>query len=186
MFFFCGFLGMAIESRRVRRWLAAGTVAGQGVSSGAITEPASYRSSFNPFPSLVIGITGAAMSAHHQEYVFQVKVHELWGYLLLGFTALRFATYALLWLAPPNSVLPTRPPTEALAGFFLACGGLSFMFSSEELGFAAMRRGRDGTCCLSKGRTHGSFSLRRHDDVHANRCCAHLRLHVLDLLGCCI
>jgi hypothetical protein len=26
----------------------------------------------NPIPALIIGITGAAMSAHHQTYVFQV------------------------------------------------------------------------------------------------------------------
>lgn len=144
MFWFCGFLGMAIESKLARRWLAGGAVLSS--SSSALTtieEPASYRASFNPFPALVIGITGAAMSAHHQEYVFQVQVHDLWGKLLLGFTLLRCLTYFFLWVAPIKSSLPTRPPTEALASFFLTCGGLVFMMSSEELGFAAMRRGRD-------------------------------------------
>ena len=42
-------------------------------------------------------------------------------------------------------MLPSRPPTEALGSFFLTCGGLVFIFSTEEITFAAMRRGRDGT-----------------------------------------
>lgn len=41
-------------------------------------------------------------------------------------------------------MLPSRPPTEALGSFFLTCGGLVFIFSTEEITFAAMRRGRDG------------------------------------------
>lgn len=74
----------------------------------------------------------------------QVQIHQLWGWLLLGFSVLRCLTYFFLWLGPPNSVLPSRPPTEALGSFFLACGGLVFMFSTEEVTLAAMRRGRDG------------------------------------------
>jgi len=58
---------------------------------------------------------------------------------------MRCLTYFFLWLGPPNSILPSRPPTEALGSFFLSCGGLVFMFSTEEVTFAAMRRGRDGT-----------------------------------------
>lgn len=41
-------------------------------------------------------------------------------------------------------MLPSRPPTEALGSFFLTCGGLVFIFSTEEITIAAMRRGRDG------------------------------------------
>ena len=41
-------------------------------------------------------------------------------------------------------MLPSRPPTEALGSFFLTCGGLVFIFSTEEVTIAAMRRGRDG------------------------------------------
>ena len=74
----------------------------------------------------------------------QVRIHQLWGWLLLGFSVLRCLTYFFLWLGPPKSVLPSRPPTEALGSFFLACGGLMFMFSTEELTLAAMRKGRDG------------------------------------------
>jgi len=144
MFWFAGLVGMGMESRRVRRWLAASAITAQGPNRPtSVIEPPSYRASFNPFPALVIGVTGAAMSAHAQTYVFQVQVHQLWGWLLLGFSVVRCLTYFFLWLGPPTSVLPSRPPTEALGSFFLACGGLLFMFSTEELTLAAMRKGRD-------------------------------------------
>lgn len=108
----------------------------------AQTQPASYYASFNPFPALVIGVTGVAMAAHHQDYRYEVEIHMLWGQLLAGFALLRCLTYFLLWLRPPTaSVLPSRPPTEALAAFSLCCGGLVFMLSSEEVSFAAMRSG---------------------------------------------
>ncbi|KAG2118889.1 uncharacterized protein F5147DRAFT_667289 [Suillus discolor] len=141
MFWFAGLVGMGIESKRVRRWLAASAAAAVGPAE--VSEPPSYRGSFNPFPALVIGVTGAAMSAHAQTYLFQVQIHEIWGGLLLGFSVLRCLTYFFVWLGPPRSILPSRPPTEALASFFLACGGLVFIFSTEEVTIAAMRKGRD-------------------------------------------
>ncbi|KIK96945.1 hypothetical protein PAXRUDRAFT_137291 [Paxillus rubicundulus Ve08.2h10] len=144
MFWFAGLVGMAMESKRVRRWLAASAAVALGPARFSnITEPASYRASFNPFPALIIGVTGAAMSAHAQTYLFQVQIHQLWGWLLLGFSVLRCFTYFFLWLGPPSSVFPSRPPTEALGSFFLACGGLVFMFSTEEVTLAAMRKGHD-------------------------------------------
>ncbi|EMD40617.1 hypothetical protein CERSUDRAFT_148812 [Gelatoporia subvermispora B] len=146
MFWFAGLIGMGIESKKIRRWLASGSTAAVPAarrSSEAVAEPPSYSAGFNPFPALCIGVTGAAMSAHFQEYVFQVQIHMLWGYLLSGFAVLRCLTYFFLWIAPPRSILPSRPPTEALGSFFLACGGLMFMFSTEELTIAAMRQGHD-------------------------------------------
>ncbi|KAH9938526.1 uncharacterized protein B0H18DRAFT_1081155 [Fomitopsis serialis] len=145
MFWFAGLIGMGIESKRIRRWLAAGSTAAIGATLGqeAVAEPPSYAGSFNPFPALCIGITGAAMSAHAQTYLFQVQIHMLWGYLLSGFAVLRCLTYFFVWLGPPRSILPSRPPTEALASFLLACGGLMFMFSTEEVTIAAMRQGHD-------------------------------------------
>lgn len=88
----------------------------------------------------------AGVVISHSPYLMseQVQIHQLWGWLLLGFSVLRCLTYFFLWLGPPSSVLPSRPPTEALGSFFLACGGLVFMFSTEEVTLAAMRRGRDG------------------------------------------
>lgn len=90
MFWFAGLIGMGIESKRVRRWLAISASA--ALPSGlqeAIVEPPSYISSFNPFPALVIGVTGAAMSAHAQTYLFQVRSLPLWiqsmKYLIVTF-----------------------------------------------------------------------------------------------------
>lgn len=146
MFWFAGLIGMGIESKRVRRWLASSSTAAlpkASRSQEAVAEPPSYIASFNPFPALCIGVTGAAMAAHFQEYLFQVQIHLLWGNLLAAFAILRCLTYFFLWLSPPRSILPSRPPTEALAAFFLACGGLVFQFSTEEVTIAAMRRGHD-------------------------------------------
>ncbi|KAI0068920.1 hypothetical protein BV25DRAFT_63309 [Artomyces pyxidatus] len=146
MFWFAGLVGMGLESRRLRRWLAAVSTASMksaNEDSEIVAEPASYGGSFNPFPALVIGVTGAAMSAHAQTYLFQVQIHALWGYCLTAFAVLRCLSYFFVWLSPPRSILPSRPPTEALASFFLACGGLVFVLSDEEVTYAAMRKGRD-------------------------------------------
>jgi hypothetical protein len=139
MFWFAGLVGMGLESKWIRDMLALRREnAGMKAS-----EPPSYAASFNPFPAIVIGITGAAMSAHHQTYLFQVQIHALWGNLLTAFAVIRCLTYFFVWLRPPHSILASRPPTEAVASFFLACGGLAFMLSTEQVTFAAMRRGHD-------------------------------------------
>ncbi|KAJ7336968.1 hypothetical protein DFH08DRAFT_925527 [Mycena albidolilacea] len=131
-------LCMAVESKTVRKWLSTlGTDPSESVS-----EPEDHTS-FNPVPALVISVTGAVMGAHFQTYLFQVQIHALWGNLLVAFGLLRCLTYFFLWIAPVRSTLPSRPPTELLGSFFVTCGGLSFMFSMEEVTLMAMRRGRD-------------------------------------------
>ena len=75
MFAFAGLVGMGIENKRIRKWLAYSTFASTTASEmpqEAVEEPTSYLASFNPFPALVIGVTGAAMAAHAQTYLFQV------------------------------------------------------------------------------------------------------------------
>lgn len=140
MFWFAGLSGMLLESKRVRKVLGS-AVSGR---SERVQEPPSYAFSFNPLPALVIGVTGLAMAAHHQDYKFQVAVHSLWGLLLAGGSACRFLTYFFLWLRPPTeSMLPSRPPTEVLTSFGWAAGGIVFMLSDEEVAFAAMRSGFD-------------------------------------------
>lgn len=193
---------MGIESKRVRKWLAALSLQSASNSAEASAEPPSYIASFNPFPALVIGVTGAAMSAHAQAYVFQVclsffashlagslttlkvQIHALWGYLLVGFAILRSLTYCFLWLGPPRSLLPSRPPTEALGSFFLACGGLMFIFSTEELTFAAMRQGRDGQLI---SQTTSSMILKmslRYDVLPKRGCFLNMLRVLLDILCC--
>ena len=79
MFCFAGLIGMGIESRRIRNWLAYSVFPSSSSKSldmpqGDIAEPQSYMGSFNPFPALVIGVTGAAMAAHVQTYLFQACI----------------------------------------------------------------------------------------------------------------
>ncbi|KAF7356185.1 hypothetical protein MVEN_00949800 [Mycena venus] len=141
MFWFGGLLGMAMESRTLRKWLS-------GPSQDVEESAATYTASFNPFPALVVGVTGAVMAAHFQVYLFQVQIHQLWGNLLVAFAILRCLTYFFMWVAPPRLSaqleVSSRPPTEALGSFLLTtCGGLCFVFSAEEITIAAMRRGRD-------------------------------------------
>ncbi|GAA5925624.1 Tvs1p [Sporobolomyces koalae] len=143
MFWAAGALGMLLESRTVRAWLATPAMQASSQDPARIPPPASASFSFNPFPALVIGVTGIAMSAHHQAYQFQVEIHALWGYLLAAFSLFRFLTYFFLYLRPPASILPSRPPTEALASLFLTCGGVVFVLSTEQITFAAMRHHAD-------------------------------------------
>lgn len=75
--------------------------------------------------------------------MFSVSIHALWGILLAGFSVFRILTYTFLYLRPPASILPSRPPTEALAAFCLAAGGIVFISSTEEIVFWAMRHGAD-------------------------------------------
>lgn len=148
MFWFIGLIGMALESNKVRNILGYAVVHTHPAATPARAnedeveaqaQPPSYVQSFNPFPSLVIGVTGVAMAAHHQDYVYEVQIHILWGEMLAAFAFFRWLTYFFMWLRPPVSTLPSRPPTEALASFALCCGGLLFMLSNEEVSFAAMR-----------------------------------------------
>ena len=85
----------------------------------------------NPIPALIILLLGIMMSSHHQNSMVSSAVHKQWGILLVGFSLARFLTYLLLFIAPPTSILPSRPPSELLASFCLISGGLVFMASSK-------------------------------------------------------
>ncbi|BGP24890.1 integral membrane protein [Rhodotorula toruloides] len=143
MFWGAGALGMVLESRTIRSWLATPAAQASGRTLDTIPPPPSAAASFNPFPAIAIGITGWAMSAHHQTYQFQVEVHALWGLLLGCFSLFRFLTYFFTYLRPPASILPSRPPTEALASLCLTAGGVVFILSTEQVTFAAMRHNAD-------------------------------------------
>ncbi|CAG7846014.1 SubName: Full=Related to YTP1 {ECO:0000313/EMBL:CCA69256.1} [Serendipita indica DSM 11827] len=131
MFWAGGLVGMAVESPAVRRWLIgddndairdhshdesererkgkASLSSPLHVENAHLQRPtpmaqASSSPSPNPLPAVVIGITGIAMSAHHQTYRFQVQIHSLWGFLLLGFAICRCITCFLQWVKPiPSS-----------------------------------------------------------------------------------
>lgn len=91
MFWFGGLLGILLEVSAARRILSAAVLRRDGRPLADVRKPPSWTGSFNPFPALVIGVTGLAMSAHHQAYVLAIEVHALWGNLLAIFAVLRVA-----------------------------------------------------------------------------------------------
>ena len=133
---------MLIESTKIRDLLNATatdaaeldeaiceTVHADVEKAGTQETPDSYGISLNPIPALVIILLGIMMSSHHQSSMVSTMVHKQWGNLLVGAGLARGLTYVLLYLKPPRSVLPSRPPTELLAAFGLIAGGVIFMAS---------------------------------------------------------
>ena len=106
----------------------------------SVAKPPTYIASFNPFPVISVGITGIArIPAHLRLCVFRFQIHSLRGNRLAPFAFMRCLAYSFLWLEPPRLTLPSQPPTGAISGFFLACGGLVFMFSTSDLAVALMK-----------------------------------------------
>ena len=145
MFFWAGLCGVLIELPFIRRCFNrtievtlpsraptyqmlrnSGTYPSAQVNP-ALAPPVQQSFSYNPFPGLIIFMTGIMMSMHHQESMLSTMVHKQWGYLLAGFALFRLGTYFLMFLNPPTSYIPTRPPTELLSSFCLICGGMIFM-----------------------------------------------------------
>jgi hypothetical protein len=66
MFWFAGLIGMGMETKTLKRWLAS-TVVAKAKSNGRakakeIAQPATYAGSFNPFPALVIGVVSRCVA----------------------------------------------------------------------------------------------------------------------------
>lgn len=126
---------MLIESTRIRHLLNT-TVCDATVGNAVSDEerqrqkpPATYELSLNPLPALVILLLGIMMSSHQQSTMTSNMVHKQWGNLLSGASLARGLTYVIMFLRPPESTLPSRPPTELLAAFGLIAGGIIFMAS---------------------------------------------------------
>ncbi|KAF2084557.1 hypothetical protein K490DRAFT_59523 [Saccharata proteae CBS 121410] len=136
MFFGGGALGMLVESTRVRDLLNTTILDVQHHSADpeepCWQRPQSYRASLNPLPALVILLLGMMMGSHHQASMLSSMVHKQWGNMFMGFAMARAATYLLLYLSPPSSYLPARPPTEIITAFCLVSGGLTFMISNKD------------------------------------------------------
>ena len=132
-----GLFGMIIESTRMRYFL--NTTVDVAVESdehgyrreeaAELQPPETYEFSLNPIPALVVLLVGKMMSSHAQTDMTDAMIHKQWGNLLFASSLARMATYVLLYLKPPKSVLPSRPPTELLGAFCLMTGGLIFMES---------------------------------------------------------
>ncbi|KAH2232825.1 hypothetical protein V6Z96_005778 [Aspergillus fumigatus] len=139
MFFGGGLCGMLFESKRIRGWLNSTVLPSpahasvHGSADPAWQTPDAQGVSLNPMPALVILLLGMMMGSHHQTSMMSTMVHKQWGNLLVGFSLARGMTYVLLYLKPPTSYLPSRPPTEIVASFCLIAGGLIFMLSTRNV-----------------------------------------------------
>ncbi|KAI1090578.1 hypothetical protein F5B19DRAFT_484460 [Rostrohypoxylon terebratum] len=136
-----GLLAMLIESTKIRELLnttvydAALVHPSQAYSDEereALESPKQYEFSVNPIPALVILLLGIMMSSHTQQTMVSSMVHKQWGNLLTGASFARGFTYVLVYLKPPRSILPSRPPTELLTAFGLIAGGTIFMASASD------------------------------------------------------
>lgn len=142
MFFGGGLLGMLIESETARNLFNTNVALQQEetLTYGDKVEqqreewvaPKTYKTSLNPMPGVVILLLGLMMSGHHQSSMVSTMMHAQWGHLFVGFALARGATYMLLYLSPPTSYFPSRPPTELVASFCLISGGLIFMGSATD------------------------------------------------------
>jgi hypothetical protein len=126
---------MLIESRKLRELL--NTNVGPSPASTHhyeenLEEPRQYRFSMNPMPGLIILLLGKMMSAHHQDSMVSTMIHSQWGGLLMGAAAARAVTYIVVYISPPTSYLPSRPPSEVIAAFCLISGGLTFIVSNKD------------------------------------------------------
>jgi hypothetical protein len=132
---------MLIESTRIRELLnttvevAVHSSPQHGYGEEAretLQPPKQYEFSINPIPALVILLLGIMMSSHTQQSMVSSMIHKQWGNLLTGASFARGFSYVIMYLKPPNSVYPSRPPTELLASFGMTAGGIIFMASVSD------------------------------------------------------
>lgn len=151
MYFGGGLCGLLIESSFIRR-LVNQTV-GRFAPSDEDTDKANSGMlgtvSLNPFPAFIVFWTGVLMSQHEQELPLSTAIHMQWGYLFSIGALCRLGTYALMYLKPPQSVVPSRPFTELITSFCLICGGMVFVQSNSETVLAMMFRSLDGMFTLN-------------------------------------
>lgn len=152
LFFGGGLFGMMIESRALRNLTVAPpqpptsfedmSMDNSGfklVSEGSRhPDQLQYHStttsvSLNPMPALTIMFLGMMMSAHNQSSMVSTMLHAQWGMMFTGFAIARAVTYLMLYIKPPTSHYPSRPPTELVAAFCLTAGGILFMNSARDV-----------------------------------------------------
>ena len=137
MFFGGGLCGMLIESTRIRDLLNSVVLTssaphGPDTIREKLAPPKQYSHPMNPVPGLIILLLGLMMSAHHQHSMVSTMIHKQWGTLFVAFALARAVTYILMYVSPPTSYLPSRPPSELIASFCLISGGLIFMASNRD------------------------------------------------------
>lgn len=125
MWWWCGLIGILVESRRVRRLLDRTIL----TSSNSEAKDSGY--SLNPFPALTVLMTGISMGNHHQDTAYSTNIHWMWGLLLSVAAICRFITYITLYRNTPSDAQPSRPPSELLGAFLLIAGSILFMASNS-------------------------------------------------------
>ncbi|KAI7904736.1 uncharacterized protein BX663DRAFT_559714 [Cokeromyces recurvatus] len=126
MWWWCGLIGIMVESRAVRRLLER-TI----LTNTNTTQNSSKSYSLNPFPALTVLMTGISMGNHHQDTLYSSNIHYMWGILLASAACCRFVTYLFLYRNAPTDAQPSRPPSELLGAFLLIAGSILFMASNS-------------------------------------------------------
>ena len=139
---------MLLESRRIRDTLNAAFIGTPSAADFGHTyeswqAPRTYGFSLNPLPALVIMLLGTMMSGHHQQSMVSTMLHKQWGTLFTAGGLFRGLTYVLIYLSPPTSYLPSRPPSEIVSAFCFIAGGFLFMGSNGDFVQAMERRSLD-------------------------------------------
>ncbi|UPX19172.1 uncharacterized protein EKO05_0009442 [Ascochyta rabiei] len=132
LFFGGGLLGMIIESAKMRDLLNSAVVTSSHAHDESWQQPRQYNFSMNPMPALIILLLGKMMSSHHQASMLSTMIHSQWGSMFMGFALARCLTYVIMYITPPTSYLPSRPPTEIITAFCLVAGGITFMVSNKD------------------------------------------------------
>lgn len=152
LFFGGGLLGMMIESKALQNPYSAPAnarnstieqdseshdfgfklVSEDSAYSARQQRPNAQSISLNPMPALTIMFLGMMMSGHHQSSMVSTMMHAQWGMLFTGFAMARAVTYIMLYISPPTSQHPSRPPSELVAAFCLTAGGIMFMNSAHD------------------------------------------------------
>ncbi|KAF7191518.1 putative membrane protein C3B8.06 [Pseudocercospora fuligena] len=163
LFFGGGLLGMMLESKWLRELWNTPVVDQKTKDVGLVDEPhleeserweepKTYRIPLNPMPALTIMLLGMMMGAHKQHSMVSTMMHAQWGGLFTAFALARGVTYVSMWLKPPTSHFPSRPPSEIVAAFCLTSGGIMFMNSSADNVWAIESNGLDAmtifTCTM--------------------------------------
>ena len=137
MFFGGGLCGMLVESKKIRELLnfsakPASDIQAFGALESNWQTPKTYNLSTNPLPGIILLLLGIMMSSHHQESMVSTMLHKQWGNLFIAAALARGVTYILIYISPPTSYLPSRPPSEIVAAFCLISGGMLFMGSNSD------------------------------------------------------
>ncbi|PVI01778.1 hypothetical protein DM02DRAFT_704141 [Periconia macrospinosa] len=138
LFFGGGLVGMLINSVSLRKLTMAHlrslinrrTNTNTEADQEASLLPDQLQLSINPIPAILLFLLGFMMSSHHQPSKISTMLHMLWGRTFMVAAFSRLATYAILYLRPPTSCIPPRPPTELVASFCIIAGGLLLMLSN--------------------------------------------------------